>query len=456
MSLIPPNPIPSRFYESDFFLWVIFFLYTLSIGASVQWIILPYLFPQFHWGEGLLLGTDSVTYHQIAFDRFNLIRHSGWGNWVLSPLGQTPAGIASFFYVVIAPKPWVMLPINAAFHAGSAFILFKIVSVFEYKEPRWVRWAAVIPFLVFPSAAIIYGQLLKDVYFIFGNMLFIYGWLRWLKQRPNREMVSFREFALCILWFALAYPPVWIVRPYWGPLFFLCALVFFSLITINQVYFFITSERAWKKRGIYWILSLILVLIFGLAIQQNKLPRSMITEVSGHEQLKVELSWQSSTWLPVFIDSRLQSLAFSRKAFVVKYPEAGTNIDTDILFQNAKDIIFYLPRALYVGFFMPSLYMTFQKSINPGGTLMRWITGFEMIFLYLCYPFLLMGGWFWRKRLEFWIFFLWATGGILIYTLVSPNMGALYRFRYGFILSLAALGILKAAMVFPKVKQAAT
>ena len=180
----------------------------------------------------------------------------------------------------------------------------------------------------------------------------------------------------------------------------------------------------------------------------------MITEVPGSEQLKVDLSWQPSNWLPVFIDSRLKSLAFSRKVFVMKYPEAGTNIDTDILFQNAKDVILYLPRAFYVGFFMPSLYLTFQKGINPGGTLMRRVTGFEMIFLYLCYPFLLMAGWFWRKKLEFWIIILWAIGGILIYTLVSPNMGALYRFRYGFIMSLAALGILKAAMLFPKVKQA--
>ncbi len=124
-----------------------------------------------------------------------------------------------------------------------------------------------------------------------------------------------------------------------------------------------------------------------MAIQQKKLPCSMITEVPGHEQLKVEFTWKSSGWLPVFLDSRLQSLAFSRKAFVLKYPKAGTNIDTDILFQNAKDILLYLPRAFYIGFFMPTLDLSFQKGINPGGTLMRRVIGFEMIFLYFCYPF---------------------------------------------------------------------
>jgi hypothetical protein len=447
------NPLRARLTDSDFFLGVLFFLYALFVGASVQWIVLPYLMPQFHWGEGLLSGTDSVSYHQIALDRYHLIKQSGWGSWILSPFGQTPAGIASFFYVLITPRPWVMLPILAAFYAGSVYLLLKIFSLLENKTPRWVRLAAVIPLLVFPSAAIIYGQLLKDGYFIFGNLLFIYGWLRWLKKRSSQERVSFSEFALCLILFFLAYLSVWIVRPYWGPIFFLWSLAFFILITLNQGWRLLKRKRTLKSSLLYWILSLSLVLVFVVAIQQKKLPRTMITEVPGREQLKVELFWKSSNWLPGFIDSRLQSLAYSRKAFGLKYPEAGTNIDTDILFQKAKDIILYLPRAFYVGLFMPSITLTFQKGITPGGTIMRRITGFEMIFLYLCYPFLIMAAWFWRKRLEFWIFMFWAIGGILIFTLVSPNLGALYRFRYGFIMSLAALGLFKAAMLLPKVKQ---
>jgi hypothetical protein len=66
-----------------------------------------------------------------------------------------------------------------------------------------------------------------------------------------------------------------------------------------------------------------------------------------------------------------------------------------------------------------------------------------------------MAGWSWRKKIEFWILVSWAIGGILIYTLVSPNIGALYRFRYGFIMALTSLGILKAVMLLPKFKQVA-
>ena len=401
------------------------------------------------------MGTDSVVYHQIAVKQARVIHEFGWGKWLLSPAGQTPAGIASFFYAFLIPKPWVLLPANAALYAGSVCLLIKILSLFEKTSPRWIRVVAISPFLIFPSAAIIYGQLLKDGYFIFGNLLFIYSWLRWLQQRDLSETGSLREFAFCFLSVVLAYLMVWVVRPYWGPIFFLWSLVFFILITFNQGLNFSVGKRSWKKKGIFWIGSLVLVLFLGSALQQKKLPRSMISEVPGQEQLKVEFSWQPSPWLPASLDSRLQSLAFSRKAFLVKYPQAGTNVDRDVNFQKAGDILGYLPRAFYVGFFMPTLALTFREGLNPGGTWMRWITGFEMILLCLCYPFLVLAGWAWRKKLEYWTLMIWAFGGILVYTLVSPNIGALYRFRYGFIMTLAALGIFKALMFIPKGKRPA-
>ena len=207
-------------------------------------------FPPVAWGEGLLLGTDSVSYHQIALNRFYLIRKFGWGNWILSPFGQTPAGIASFFYVLISPKPWVMLPIFAALQAGSVCLLLKIVSLLENKTNQWVRLAVVIPFLVFPSAAIIYGQLLKDVYFIFGNLLFIYGWLRWLKQRHLAE----ERFPFGNLFYAFYCLP-WLISRFGlygliGDRFsFLWSLAFLILITMNQGWFFFTAEQSWRKRG---------------------------------------------------------------------------------------------------------------------------------------------------------------------------------------------------------------
>ncbi len=225
------------------------------------------------------MGTDSVSYHQIALDRYKLIKQSGWGNWVLSPLGQTPAGIASFFYVLITPKPWVMMPFLAAFQAGSGCLLLKILSLFENKAQRWVRLVAVIPFLVFPSAVIIYGQLLKDGYFIFGNLLFIYGWLRWLKKRHNQEMVSFWEYVLCLLLFVLAYLSVWIVRPYWGPIFFLWSLTFFILITFNQGWRLFTGGRT--SEALFNLLDIVFIYSFGLWFGHSAKKTSLLDDHRG-------------------------------------------------------------------------------------------------------------------------------------------------------------------------------
>lgn len=436
--------------KSDFFLWSLFFLYSCLVALTIQFLILPCLLPQFHWRNGLLLSTDSISIHQIAQSQALLISREGWQKWLLSPLGQTSAGIVSVFYALFVPKPWIMIPIFAALHSGSAIILYKIISLFEKKANRWIKIAAVIPFLAFPSAAFFYAQLLKDSYFIFGNILFIYLWLLWLKRRKNEPPFSLRQYFFHIIVWAFAYVVVWVIRPYWGQVFFFESIVIVSLLTVNQVYFLFKDITYWQKRIIYWGLSLIIVLAFGGGILMKSLPSTMVSEAPANEEIKVQLHWTPFRWLPTYLDSALQSMAYRRKAFIIKYAGSGTNVDTDRIFQSAKEMASYLPRALYVGFFMPTTAITFQKGINPAGKLMRWITGFEMIFIYLCYPFLLLVVWSWRKKLELWILLLWALTGILLYALTSPNIGALYRFRYGFLMTLASLGILKAGILINK------
>ena len=42
--------------ESDFSLWVAFFLWTMAIGAFLQGVILPFLLPQSPLGGGAVIG----------------------------------------------------------------------------------------------------------------------------------------------------------------------------------------------------------------------------------------------------------------------------------------------------------------------------------------------------------------------------------------------------------------
>lgn len=438
--------------ESDFSLWILFFLYSSFVAIIVQFIILPSLLPNLHWGNGLLKNTDAITYHQIAHDLAGIINKRGWQYWILSPLGQTPAGIAGAFYAVSVPKPWVLIPLHSALHSGAALILFKLLSFFGNESDRRITTFSVLPFLAFPSAASWYTQLNKDSFFIFGNLLFIYVWCQWVQKRNIDNPLSLKQDGYHFFLWALAYILVWIIRPYWGPIFFFLSVLIFFMLFLNQIYFISKDRGLWKNRGGYLVLSLIVVVAFGTAIQKKNLPHNMVSKTTTYNQLKVKLDWSPSNYLPTNLDSQLKSLAIDRKAFILKYTEAGTNVDTHIIFHNVIDMIAYLPRAFYVGLFMPTFSITFRKGVNPGASLMRWVTGFEMIFLYLTYPFFLLAIWLWKNRLELWVILLWGISGIILYTLVSPNIGALYRFRYGFLMTLASLGILRAGILIKHLK----
>ena len=53
--------------------------------------------------------------------------------------------------------------------------------------------------------------------------------------------------------------------------------------------------------------------------------------------------WRST--LPSQIDSPFYTLATIRNGFIDSYPDAGSNIDTDIRFHSSWDVIAY-PRAI--------------------------------------------------------------------------------------------------------------
>lgn len=39
-------------------LWLAFYLYSLTVGLLVQFVILPIIFPSAHWKDGLMVGGD--------------------------------------------------------------------------------------------------------------------------------------------------------------------------------------------------------------------------------------------------------------------------------------------------------------------------------------------------------------------------------------------------------------
>jgi hypothetical protein len=449
MKLLAVSKIPNSPAENLTPLWQLwwaFFAYTAIVALIVQLLLLPYVFPAWHAGNGLMVGQDSLYFHELAVELAQKIHTQGWSAWELRPQQQAPAGIASVIYALTVPQPWTLIPLNAVLHATSAIILLRIIQVFL---PSWrVAIWCVLPFLLYPSAMTWNTQLLKDTYFISGNLLFLYGWIA-LAQLKTWNCQWWRLF-LPIVWMVLGSMLVWLVRPFVVQLFqvvgALFAIAFTGLFIVRGV----RAQLPWRKAliGIVVVWA-VLALISPLnqkgggldaeipkpvQVSKSKAPRKVPTAIK-------EPDWYASQRVPQFLDTKLYSLALTRSGFLTSSPEAASNIDVQTKFRRAEDIIGYLPRAIQIGLLAPFPKHWFAQGTMETTTMMRRISALEMTGVYLALLFLPYALWRWRQHLELWITLIFCSSLLLVFTIGVPNVGTLYRMRYGFLMTLVGLGI---------------
>jgi hypothetical protein len=151
--------------------------------------------------------------------------------------------------------------------------------------------------------------------------------------------------------------------------------------------------------------------------------------------------WHRSAWLPFGVDDQLKKLARARDGFRTAYPGSGTNVDLDVGFTSAGDVLVYLPRAAVLGLLSPFPALWVESGAVPGGTAMRRVAGVETVGLYAALALLPWAVWRWRARVEIYVIAAYCLGMTVIYASAVCNVGALYRFRYGFIMTLVALGL---------------
>ncbi len=442
-------------------LWLLFFLYTCCISAIVQMVLLPYFFSNLYAGNGLFISSfDSLGFHKLAVDLSDKIRTQGWSAWQLKPEGHAIAGIISIFYALLLPDPRILIPINAVLHASAVLILVNTFSLFIKNKSKAVLCA--LPFLVFPSNLQWTAQLHRDGYSILGMILLLYGMaspfrLENFKVR-NLLFNNFRSFIYCtcglfLIWFARSYM-LMIIVPFTRSVFFLL--------------FLITLVAAFKK-NILWrdllLVSLPILLMFFVLAQMcphdfkkstsvvNPVIVNPVTvnPVTVNPSVKntvevinkddIENYWKRLPWFPTAIDCKIYKLAQARRGFRLSSPEANSNIDRDVGFGSIRDALVYLPRAAQIAFLAPFPNQWLHKGSSPANSLMRRVSAYEMIVVYFSLLFLPYAIWYWRKRIEMWIISSFCVYMMLVYGLVVCNIGTLYRMRYVYITTLAALGI---------------
>ncbi len=470
-------------------LWWAFFAYAAAVALLVQLVLLPHVFVRWHAGHGLLIGGDWIWFHQLATELAARIRAAGWTAWELHPAGQAPAGVAGAVYALTVSEPWTLIPLNAALHATAALVLLRIVQLFV---PAWrmALWA-VLPFALYPSAMTWYTQLHKDPYTIAGSLLFLYGWMLlarldtwqrgWIPPLQASlwvllgsvlagvvrsfltEMLQGLGIVLAVLLIAVyAARGARRVLPWWraglavglaGALVPLPGLLTADalapvLVAVACAAVLAQAIRvAWRARASAWAPVALGVVLGGALLLWAP---SAVAVPAQQEEPPAGASWTPTGWLPAFVDARFQALAGSRDSFRTKHPVAPTNIDAEVGLRSAAEVVAYVPRALAIVFLAPFPYQWFEQGSLEPNTVMRRIAGAEMLGVYLALVLLPLAFWLWYRRPEFWTAVLFCTGMMTIYGLAITNIGALYRYRYPFIMTLMAFSIAGALVAWQR------
>lgn len=401
------------------------FFYVLLAGLLLQKVVLP-LTP-WHAGRGLLAGGDWVWFHAAADQLATLIEESGWVHWELRPEGNATIGIPAALYALSGiHELWIVLPVNAAFYAMTAVLLWHGMRMLTRKPA--IAFAALLPMFLFPSTAMIWGQIHKDVWVLAGALGLCVGLVR-----LGMEGVSLKTCVALIGLAGVCTLLIWVMRPYANAIFFAASVIGVVVLAILM-----------KPRGIMWWLAagsflfaqatVIILIAQAQAQAQARLP-----EQAPEAPCDI---WQQQPPVPL-LDSQLAGLACAREAFRHGYPNAGSNIDTEVGFRNVRDIAAYVPRALQIALFAPFPAMWGENAKQTGGTAQRLLAVPEMILYYLALVGCVLAAAksHARERAIVAALVSFCLVFVLAYVLVMTNIGTLYRMRYPAMLLLCALGI---------------
>jgi hypothetical protein len=414
-------------------LWLAVFTYAAGVALAVQLVVLPYLFPQWHAGEGLLIGGDWVEYHRLAVDLASRINEHGWRVWDLRPAGHAAAGIAAGIYALATPKPWALVPLNAALHATAAVVLLRLIRILLPNAKAALM--AVIPFVVYPSAMTWYAQVLKDGYAVLGYLMFVYGWA--LMVAGSTWASGLGPPARAIAWIGGGAALNWLVRPHILEIVQAVGVGLALLATSAAVVRSARGKLSWRRAlaatVVAWAsVGLVSVGHPGRGQESLEQKHPGVTGVSFHAFVRRVTD---------FLDQKARAIGLVRAGYVLRYPTAASNFDTEVAIGSVADVIHYIPRATVVAFLAPFPRHWLSTGSAEPNTFARRLAGAEMVGVYLVLPWLAYAIYRWRARPELYAVVFFCTGMMIAYAVLVPNLGALHRLRYAFLMTLVAVGL---------------
>jgi len=428
--------------------WLVFFVFTASLAFFVQLWFLPTFLPGSVSEHGLLLATDSLSYHTLAAEMAEQVHQQGWTAWTLFPRGWFMVGFTAVVYVLTAPEPWVMIPVNAVAHATCGVALLQIALCFT--NDRRTAFLAALPYMLFPSAAFFYTQLLKDGLFNMGLLLFLSGWVYLIRSLTRGN--CWKPSLVFVLPIFAGFAVFGAVRPY---MLTIANVASFFVILVGLSVLARALFHKAVSPPLFTARIIVILSVYGMQL----LYPPLFVEATAIEGKSVTMNARSAYAgnalsaydgralfgtgiIPKAAQRKLQAIAGTRKAYIIGRPDALSTIDRDVFFNSATDIAAYVPRALQIIFFAPFPDMWFGKGSTPASTIMRRVSMLEMVISYGIMLGLPISLWAWRRRAEMWALSMFCSSVMLVYGLASPNVGTIYRVRYGYLMVFLALGVL--------------
>lgn len=383
-------------------------------------------------GIGISFAVDGVVYRKLISDLAELLRHHGPGTWLALP---APLHCRLYSLAFVFPGSLVGHNILAAELLNLLYYLGILTFVYllgrEIFNSRTGLVAAAMIGL-WPSFLLHSTQLIRDPLSILLALVLLF----FLTMLLRREL-SWRSTLLTSTAGIVVVVMFWLTRGnMWN--------VILAVVAITTLLLTIRMVRERKLLGpnlalltvVFLTVLLVPTRIRSTTINGTPPPRALIAIPSGPP------ANSRSLWIQLITQVRAR-----RGGFRI-YGAQASNVDGDVNFISATDIIRYLPRAAVIGWFAPFPRMWFAS--GTGGRAGRMLAGLETLAMYLLYFPALLCLWRERSKLNVWLLFLVSFVGILSLGLVVVNVGALFRLRYLFwilIIVLAAGGLVKSRRI---------
>lgn len=401
-----------------FFAYALLFSFCNAILFQV--ILLP-MFSEIHAGLGLLKG-DAILFHEAALDISRGIQSNGWSEWELYKSGFTGnVTILSVLYAIGGPHPILFLPIVVSLHALSATLIYRIGYRLTLNNTgRFAGLISGIFFTIFPSSLQWYAQIHKDSFAIAGMLILLEAWIA--IAAGNKEKMAWLTLLLSFCSGVLGSLLIGLVRPFFVfniALGLVGSFVFVFLIKL-------VSKCYSTKAFILEFLFVFIILAIGVGFTNLSIPSS--EGIYSNSKITKAFDWEPTKSIPEWMDVKIKRAAELRVHFVEFNLNVGakSNIDSDKLPNTATEVAAYLPRAALVGLFSP-FPNTWNELLSP----IRVVGIIET-----CIGYVFFLGFFIvftrYKNIALLSCFIFSLIMITTLAFIFPNVGTLYRQRYGF------------------------